>query len=221
MPEDRLREAVESFLREQRSQVQVETERVIDAERERHSAELDTLRLKLGREHATSLGRLLSTVRELDAAISLRGILEALAAGARTETTRSVLLMVDGRTLRAFGAFGYAEGQGPTEVQVDADSLLVRAVEGLAPVEVPSTGRDGGMTNRPAFLRPSPGHAGRLMPLAVGGNVVAVLYSEGVDAKVEGNAGQVWVEVIEIVVRHAALRLENVTSIRTVEALNR
>jgi hypothetical protein len=219
--EDRVREAIEGFIREQRAEADAETERVAAAERARYGAELDTLKVKLSREHSVSLGRLLNAVRDLDAAISLRGILEALAAGARGEALRSVLLLVDGGMLRAFGAFGYQQGEAPTEAKVDADSLLVRAVEGLAPVEVPSAGRDSGASNRPLFLRPSPGHAGRLMPLAVGGNVVAVLYSEGLDAKAEGQAGEVWVEFIEILVRHAALRLENVTSIRTVEALNR
>jgi len=212
-PDDRAREAVEGFVARVRQDLDVPGQGLVVA--------VTTALRDVRREHAVGLGRLLSAVRELDAAISLRGILEALAAGSRTEALRSALLLLDGRTLRVFGAFGYPEGQGPMEVQVDADSLLVRAVEGLAPVEVPSTGRESGTLNRPQFLRPSPGHAGRLNPLAVGGNVVAVLYSEGLDAKADGHSTEVWREAIEILVRHAALRLENVTSIKTVEALTR
>jgi hypothetical protein len=236
-PEERVREAIEAFvarvrqdldvhgqglsvdvtaaIREQKIQAQAELERAIGAERARRDADLDAVKAQLGREHAVALGRLLGAIRELDGAISLRGILEALAAGARTEAPRTALLLLDGRTLRVFGASGYPDGQAPTEVSVEADSLLVRAVEGRAPVEVPS---DVTVT-RPFFLRPGAGQSGRLVPLAVGGNVVAVLYSEG--PKSVGQIPEVWIEAIEILVRHAALRLENVTSIRTVEALTK
>jgi len=237
-PEERIREAIEAFVararqdldvqgqslalevsnavREQRVLAQAELERAMGSERGRRESELDALKAKSKRDQAVALGRLLATVRELDSAISLRGTLEALAAGARTEAPRTALLLVDGRMLRVFGASGYPAGQGPTDVSVEADSLLVRAVEGRAPVEVPS---DPSALTRPLFLRPGSGQAGRLMPLAVGGNVVAVLYSEGPESR-DGQA-EVWIEAIEILVRHAALRLENVTSIRTVEALTK
>jgi hypothetical protein len=238
-PEERIREAIEAFVararqdldtqgqslaaevgaavRENRTQAQAELERAIGAERGRREAELDAAKQKSKRDHAVALGRLLATIRELDSAISLRGTLEALAAGARTEAPRTALLLVDGKMLRVFGASGYPAGQGPTEVSVEVDSLLVRAVEGRAPVEVPS---ESTSVSRPLFLRPGAGQSGRLMPLAVGGNVVAVLYSEGPESHSDGQA-EVWIEAIEILVRHAALRLENVTSMRTVEALTK
>lgn len=238
-PEERIREAIEAFIararqdldvqgqglalevatavREQRVQAQAELERAMGAERGRREVELEAVKQRSKRDHAAALGRLLSTVRELDSAISLRGTLEALAAGARTEAPRTVLLLVDGRLLRVFGASGYSGGPAPSDVSVEADSLLVRAVEGRAPVEVPS---DASALTRPLFLRPAAGQSGRLMPLAVGGNVVAVLYSEGPESPADGQA-EVWIEAIEILVRHAALRLENVTSMRTVEALTK
>jgi len=241
-PEERIREAIEAFVararqdfdvhgqglaadvitavREQRVHAQAELERATGAERARRDVELDGLKLKVSRDHAAAFGRLLGTVRELDGAISLRGILEVLAAGARTEATRTALLLLDDRTLRVFNASGYPDGQGPTEVTVEADSLLVRAVEGRAPVDVPSVAGESSALNRPLFLRPPSGQAGRLNPLAVGGNVVAVLYSEGRDGRGEGPA-EMWIDAIEILVRHAAQRLENVTSIRTVEALTK
>jgi hypothetical protein len=241
-PEERIREAIEAFVararqdfdvhgqalgadvmtavREQRVQTQAELERAVGAERGRRDVELDALRARMSRDHADALSRLLGTVRELDGAISLRGILEVLAAGVRTEAARTALLLVDGRTLRVFNASGYADGLGPTEVSVESDSLLVRAVEGRAPVDVPPAGNEIGTLNRPLFLRPPSGQIGRLNPLAVGGNVVAVLYSEGRDGRSEGPA-EMWIDAVEILVRHAAQRLENVTSIRTVEALTK
>jgi hypothetical protein len=242
LPEERIREAIEGFvarvrqdldvhgqslgveltaaLRDQRAVWQADLERAVGDERAQRTADLDALKASLGREHAAALARLLGAIRHLDASMSLRGILEALAAGARTEAARTVLLLLEGRTLRVWGAFGYADHQGPSDVPVEADSLLVSAVDGLEPVDVPSADRDGAVASRPAFLRPAAGQAGRLMPLAVGGNVVAVLYSEGSDEKGDQDR-PVWIQPIEILVRHAALRLENVTSIRTVEALTK
>src|SRR5262249_45313385 len=101
-PEERIREAIEAFIararqdfdvhgqglvveattamRGQRVQAQAEMERAVGAERSRRETELEGLRLRVSRDHAESLGRLLGTIRELDGAISLRGILEALAA---------------------------------------------------------------------------------------------------------------------------------------------
>lgn len=241
LPEERIREAIEGFVarvrqdldvhgqglgvdlttavRDQRAVWQTELDRAISDEQAQRTADLDALKSALSRDHAASFARLLGAIRHLDASMSLRGILEALAAGARTEGDRTVLLLLEGRTLRVWGAFGYADGQGPSELSVDADSLLVSAVDGVEPVDVPAVDRAGAVPNRPAFLRPPAGQAGRLVPLAVGGNVVAVLYSEGPDERAGGQPGAVWSQPVEILVRHAALRLENVTSIRTVEAL--
>jgi hypothetical protein len=241
LPEERIREAIEGFVarvrqdldvhgqslgvdlttavRDQRAVWQTELDRAISDEQAQRTADLDALKASLGRDHTAAFARLLGAIRHLDASMSLRGILEALAAGARTEGARTVLLLREGRTLKVWGAFGYPDGQGPSDVSVDADSLLVSTVDGVEPVDVPAADRAGAVPYRPAFLRPPVGRAGRLVPLAVGGNVVAVLYSEGADDRVVGQAGPVWVQPVEILVRHAALRLENVTSIRTVEAL--
>ena len=240
MPEDRIREAVEGFVarvrqdldvhgqslgvaltaavRDERAQAQADFDRALADERARHAAELDAARGAAGRDWGTVFTRLLTAIRQLDGSTSLRGILEALAAGTRAEADRTVLLVLEGRTLRVWGASGY-DGPAPSDVPVDADSLCVAAVDGLEPVDVPVS--DGRTPNRPAFLRPPAGCAGRLVPLAVGGHVVAVLYSEGRDARADGAAVPVWAGPIEILVRHAAARLENVTSIRTVEALTK
>jgi hypothetical protein len=60
-----------------------------------------------------------------------------------------------------------------------------------------------------------------IAPLAVGGDVVAVLYAEGAERPSEQEEAAVWAEEVELLVRHAAARLENVTSERTVAALTR
>ena len=61
------------------------------------------------------------------------------------------------------------------------------------------------------------GHTGLVVPLIVGGDVVAVLYADDVGAKDEQEDAPVWTEEIDLLVRHAAIRLENLTSVRTAE----
>jgi hypothetical protein len=49
--------------------------------------------------------------------------------------------------------------------------------------------------------------------------VVAVLFAEGPERVAGQTATSVWMEHIEVLVRHASSRLENITSRRTVEVL--
>ena len=71
----------------------------------------------------------------------------------------------------------------------------------------------------PAFMRVPDGHVGMLMPLVVGTQVVALVYADGPEQAGESHAGAVWTEQVEVLVRHAASRLENLTSRRAVEVL--
>jgi hypothetical protein len=50
---------------------------------------------------------------------------------------------------------------------------------------------------------------------------VAVLYADDVGRPEEQEDAPVWTEEVDLLVRHASVRLENVTSIRTVEVLTR
>ena len=70
-------------------------------------------------------------------------------------------------------------------------------------------------------MRLPPDHSGLVVPLVVGGNVVVLLYADGLERRAEIEEAPVWTEQVEVLVRHAALRLENVTSLRTVEVLTR
>jgi hypothetical protein len=211
---DRARQAdVESA----RAECARDTEARVEAERAARTAALETLGATLHREQVEAFTRLAAAVRHLDQAASLRGILEALADGARNAASRVALLLVELDTLRMWGHFGYDGGPGLSELPVDADSLLKSAVGGRQTTKVPA--EDGAGEGRPAFMRRPAGHAGLIFPLMVGGNVVAVLYADGPERQPETGAAPVWTEQLDILVLHAALRLENVTSLRTVEAL--
>jgi hypothetical protein len=71
----------------------------------------------------------------------------------------------------------------------------------------------------PTFMQVPVGHTGLIVPLVVGGEVVAVLYADDVGRKEEHVDSPIWADEVDLLVRHAALRLENITSIRTAEAL--
>lgn len=162
--------------------------------------------------------RIIDAVRRLDEATTLGGIIEALALGAAAEAARVTVLMVDGQTLRAWRHHGFAPGQAPRDLSVSASPILNAAVQlrQITPVSPPVEADD---LTRPVFMRPAAGHAGLVMPLVVNKDVVALVYADGPDRAGNDTGAPVWSEQVEVLVRHASGRLENVTSQRTVEVL--
>ena len=167
-----------------------------------------------------TMERLLGSVRRIDESSSLNAILGALARGAAAETSRVAILLVDGYMFRTWGHFGFAEGTGPTEMPIGASGTLAAAVALKQTCFVPPVieGREG---EGPVFMHVPAGHTGLVVPLTVGGEVVAVLYADDMSRSVEHEDAPLWTEELELLARHAAIRLENVTSARTVEVLAR
>ncbi len=165
-----------------------------------------------------TLDRLMTAVRSIDESTSLTAILGALMQGAAAETSRVAILLVDGYMLRTWEHAGFADGTGPTEMPIGAAGTLAAAVALKQTSFVPTVieGRDSAV---PSFMRVPAGHTGLVVPLSVGGDVVAVLYADDVARALEQEDAPLWTEEIQLLARHAALRLENVTSVRTVEVL--
>ncbi len=162
-----------------------------------------------------TLERLLGAVRRIDESTSLSGILESLARGASAETSRVAILLVDGDLLKPWGQHGFAPGQAPYELQIESSGLLTATVALKQTSFVkPLIARD---LTTPGFMQVPVGHTGLVVPLIVGGDVVAVLYADDVGKKPEQEDAPVWTEEIDLLVRHAAIRLENLTSVRTAE----
>jgi hypothetical protein len=161
----------------------------------------------------------LRTIRRIDEAATLSGILDALAKGAAAETSRVAILLVDGDRLRVWGHFGFAEDLGPVELSIGQSGVLASAVTLRQTSFVPSL-LDQPQMAVPAFMRVPAGHTGLVIPIVVAADVVAVLYAD-VDRLAAHEDAPVWIEDLELLVRHASLRLENVTSERTVEVLTR
>jgi hypothetical protein len=157
-------------------------------------------------------------MRLQDEATTLRGIIEALARGASGEAARVTVLLVDGDTLRAFSDFGYGLGARPADVPIDSYAALARTVSDKQRL-VLSTQQAGRLPDVPAFMRAGSGNAGLVVPLIVAGSVVALLYAEGPERQAGQASTSLWTEHVEVLVRHASSRLENVTSRRTVEVL--
>ena len=165
-----------------------------------------------------TLERLMTAMRSIDESNSLTGILGALLRGAAAQTSRVAILLVDGYMLRTWEHVGFEEGAAPTEMPIGAAGTLAAAVALRQTSFVPTVieGRDSTV---PGFMRVPAGHTGLVVPLTVGGDVVAVLYADDVARAMEQEDAPLWTEELQLLARHAALRLENVTSVRTVEVL--
>jgi len=165
-----------------------------------------------------TLERLMVAVRRIDESNSLTGILGALIRGAAAETSRVAILLVDGYMFRTWEHQGFAEGEGPTEMPIGAAGTLAAAVA-LKQTSFVSPVIEDRDRAAPGFMHVPAGHTGLVVPLIVGGDVVAVLYADDASRAVEQEDAPLWTEEVQLLARHASLRLENVTSVRTVEVL--
>ena len=162
-----------------------------------------------------TLERLLGVVRRIDESTSLSGILESLAHGASAQTARVALMLVDGDVLKPWQVHGFVAGHEPREITIGTSGLLTATVALKQTSFVkPLIARE---ITTPGFMQVPVGHTGLVVPVIVGGDVVAVLYADDVGAAEEQEDAPVWTEEIDLLVRHASIRLENLTSVRTSE----
>jgi len=230
----RVKDAVERFLARVRHNIDVHLEtlgtdlvRAIEEEGGKVSADrLSDLAKSASTVQAQEgkldlLAKLVGSMRMQDEATTLRGIIEALARGAAGEAARVAVLLVDGDTLRSFAEFGYAGGSKPADVSLDSFPALARAITDRQRLPLVA-GNSGRVPDVPAFMRALPGNTALVVPINVGAAVVAMLYAEGPERPVGAapTSASLWTEHVEVLVRHASSRLENVTSRRTVEVLS-
>jgi hypothetical protein len=165
-----------------------------------------------------ALAKLVGALRLQDDATTLKGIMDALARGVSGEASRVAVLLVDGATLRAFGDFGYTSGARPADVALDTYAALARAVADRQRLSLASAS-GARPPEVPGFMRAMSGNSGLVAPVVVASATVAVLYAEGPERLPDHPVTSLWMEHVEVLVRHASSRLENVTSRRTVEVL--
>lgn len=163
------------------------------------------------------LAKLLGALRLQDEATTLRGILEALARGGSGEASRVAVLLVSGETLHSFADHGYLAGARPADTPVSSYPALAALVRDRQRLLL--GGPAGARSDVPPYMRAMSGNSGMIVPVNVAATVVAVLYAEGPERVAGQTAMSLWMEHIEVLVRHASSRLENITSRRTVEVL--
>ena len=216
-PKPRVKESVDRFVARVRHNIDVHLETLaqdlVKALQDEGSASADPHDSRFD-----VLAKLVGAMRMLDEATSLKGILEGLARGGAGQANRVAVFLLEGQTLRAFAEFGYIASPRPADVPVDSYGALARTVNerqrttvsaaagcALRCPRVHEAGARQGRRHRPArrrrqrrrdrlCRRPGP-------PCRSG--------CRRLD------------RVDEVLVRHAASRLENVTSIRTVEVLTK
>ena len=230
-PRPRVKEAVERFVARVRHNIDVHLETLsADLVRalEEDGGKVSTDRLNdLARAASTiqaqegkldMLAKLVAAMRMQDEASSINGILESLARGSSSEAARVAVVLVDGDTLRSFTDFGYVAGARPNDVPLDSYVALKKVVtERVRLLLAQSPGVR--LPDVPPFMRAMSGNSGVVVPVVVAGHVVALLYAEGPEREASRPATSLWMEHVEVLVRHASSRLENLTSRRTVEVL--
>ncbi|HEY3384718.1 MAG TPA: GAF domain-containing protein [Vicinamibacterales bacterium] len=154
--------------------------------------------------------RIVEAFRRLDAAQSLTEVLDILTTQTGVEVARVAVLLVRGTRLRGWKLAGMPTLQ-PEELDlpVDGDTALSRAIATGYPVatsDAPLALPDG---HGAAIVVP-PGRVGLAMPLLVGGRAIGVLYADDGDEDAPVVPSH-WPETAEILVRHAAHRLEVLT----------
>lgn len=148
--------------------------------------------------------RLLSSVRRLDAASSLRETLEVLVQSASLETPRVAILLIEGSHVRTFAQRGFTEI--PDTGPLAAGGIVDAAVRHGQPAST----SDPAALKAPGFASLGSEHAGFAAPLRVGNRTVAVLYADNAGA----GAPAAWPEALELLARHASMHLENLTATR-------
>jgi hypothetical protein len=145
--------------------------------------------------------RLLDAVRSIDRARSLTEILDTLVSCAAREASRAAVLMIRGGRVRGWRAIGFGpidEGGDSIDLTFGQAGIVADAAQSGC---VSSDGR------APEFATGASGDQ-LAVPIAISGEVVAVLYAE------QGPR-----HALEIIARHAARRLESVAAFKAARAL--
>jgi hypothetical protein len=161
-----------------------------------------------------AVDRLFGAMRAMDAAKSLTEILTVLVQAAATEASRAAIFIGHGNHLQGHKAIGFTTEIGTHRVPATGAGLLAQA---LARREVVIGSKEPGL-EPPAFAALPADGASIALPITIGGEPVAVLYTDD-----GGSTNQVapasWREAVQILGSHAASCLAHLTATRTTQAM--
>ena len=165
--------------------------------------------------------RLAEATRAMDRARSLSEILDTLASCAGREAARVSVLVVRGSHLRAWRFIGFGprlDEAAQYEIPMADAGIIGDAVRTGAPV----SGDSAAQASAPSFAELPPGRETLALPVAMSGQVVAVLYADQGPWEPEDAAALPllsWPASLEVMARHAARCLEAVTAHRAAQVL--
>jgi hypothetical protein len=181
----------------------IAAEQTLETERQTAATALDserqaaaTARVEERQGEMAGYDRLIAGVRRIGQGGTLSDVLTALAESAASETSRTAVLVASGEGFRAFSLLGF----GNVEPGLISKADVADLTRGLP------------------FAPLSGDRAGFSVPIEVGGQTVAIVYADDT-TDAQPLVPSAWPEAIEILARHAALRLETLTALRTVQAL--
>lgn len=158
--------------------------------------------------------RLVDALRAIDAARSLTGILETLATRTAREAERAAILLVQGGRLRGWQFIGFdssLKGGETIDLPIDDAGILSEAVKTNTVVAADSTQPMAALS----FAASPSARDTVCVPIAIAGEVVAVLYADHSDA----SAWQAWRRRVDMLARHAARCLEAVVAFKAARML--
>lgn len=166
-----------------------------DREELRESAS-EAARVEERQDKLATLDRLLASVRRLDSVSSLSEVLNGLAEGLASEAPRSAVLVAAPDGFRPYRVLGFTAATPRVLTREEASSL----VRGLPFDPLP------------------PDHVGFAVPIEVGSQTVALVYADDCTGEEQAVPAS-WPEAVEVLARHAALRLSMLTALKTVQSI--
>jgi hypothetical protein len=192
------------------------------------SDELAAARLGVvARESEAATARLVESIRAIGSARSLSEVLDALVTCAGLEASRAGVLLVRGDRFHGWRFIGFGDafdGTDAIEIARHDAGVITQAVDTM-------TIGIGGLEGRPAAPRFAQLPARRsciAVPLAVGGQAVAVLYADAGGVAPEAGTpgaepnpepGTLNTDALEVLTRYAARTLEAFTVIQAARSL--
>ena len=208
---------------EQATIARAQAEQAAIARAEADRAAIDRAERAPARDAAT--GRVAERLRTLGGARSLSEVLDTLVRCAGEEAARAGVLLVRGDRFQGWRGFDPAFAVGDAlDIARDDAGVIAQAFQSAAVASSGSTGSD----DAPAFAQLKSGQPSVAVPIAIGGQVVAVLYADaglepGTVNRERGTPnrepGTLNREPLEILTRFASQRLEALTAIKAARSL--